>query len=86
MQLVELVSRLDAFFRPAAIDEHDGWDFCFGPGEWDALLARTPPDFAATCNGLMIAPAKVYSIRRVGSTSGIVGASTVISRPGPRSS
>lgn len=56
MQIRELTSRLDGFFQPEAFDEHDGWSFCFGPGEWEALLARTPPAFAATCNGLMIAP------------------------------
>lgn len=56
MQFRELTGRLDPFFRPDTFDEHDGWSFCFAPGEWDALLARTPPAFAATCNGLMIAP------------------------------
>lgn len=56
MRLAELVGRLDELFRPAAFDERDGWDFCFAPGEGDALLARTPAEFAATCNGQMIAP------------------------------
>lgn len=56
MRLREITGRLDAYFRPAAFDEHEGWDFCFGPGEWGALLARTPAAFTATCNGLMIAP------------------------------
>jgi putative NIF3 family GTP cyclohydrolase 1 type 2 len=58
MRLRELTDRLDAYFRPTAFDEQDGWSFCFGPGEWDALLALTPAAFATTCNGLMIAPGR----------------------------
>jgi hypothetical protein len=56
MRLRDLCGRLDAYFRPAAFDEHEGRDFCFAPGEWEALLARAPAAFAATCNGLMITP------------------------------
>ena len=57
MNLDELIARLDDVFQPADFDEHDGWDFAFGPGERDALLERAPAAFAATFNGLMLAPA-----------------------------
>ena len=58
MLLPDLVARLNDLFRPAAVDEHDGWDFAFGPGERDALLARAAVGFADTFNGLMLAPAR----------------------------
>ena len=58
MLLVDLTSRLDDLFRPAAFDEHDGWDFAFGPGERDALLQRAAPGFETTFNGLMLDPAR----------------------------
>ena len=57
MDLSDLTARLDDRFRPAAFDEHDGWDFAFGPGERAALLKRAAAGFAATFNGLMLAPA-----------------------------
>jgi len=58
MLLPDLAERLDRLFRVAAFDEHDGWDFAFGPGERDALLERAVPGFAAAFNGLMVAPAR----------------------------
>lgn len=57
MNLTDLVARLDDLFRPAAFDEHDGWDMVFGPGEREALLARAPAAFAASFNGVMLEPA-----------------------------
>ena len=56
MNLGDLTARFDGLFRLAAFDEHDGWDFAFGPGERAALLERTPAGFAATFNGLMLVP------------------------------
>ena len=56
MDLAELTARLDDLFHPADFDEHDGWDFAFGAGERAALLERATPRFAATFNGLMLAP------------------------------
>ena len=53
MKLGDVVGRLDGLFRPAAFDEHDGWEMAFGPGEREALLARAPAPFATTFNGLM---------------------------------
>ena len=58
MLLPELTERLDKLFQPAAFDEHDGWDFAFGPGEREALLRRAAGGFADTFNGLMLAPAR----------------------------
>ena len=57
MDLAEIAARLGDLFRPAAFDEHDGWDMVFGPGEREALLARAPAAFAATFNGTMLEPA-----------------------------
>lgn len=57
MDLGELVGRLDGMFRPGAFNEHDGWDFAFGPGEREALLERAEAGFAATFNGLMLGAA-----------------------------
>jgi hypothetical protein len=54
MDARELVGRLDGMFRPEAFDEHDGWDFAFGPGEREALPERAEREFAATVNGLML--------------------------------
>jgi putative NIF3 family GTP cyclohydrolase 1 type 2 len=65
VKLDDLVGRLDASFRPATFDEHDGWDMAFGPGEREALLARAPAAFAATFNGLMLAPEGATEIDRV---------------------
>jgi putative NIF3 family GTP cyclohydrolase 1 type 2 len=56
MELRDLVSRLGQLFRPEAFDERDGWDFTFGPGEMEALLARATPAFAASFNGLLLDP------------------------------
>ena len=56
MLLSELTERLDELFRPAAFDEHDGWDVAFGPGEREALLRRAAVGFEATFNGLMLRP------------------------------
>lgn len=56
MLLPDLTARLDDVFRPTAFDEHDGWDFVFGPGEHQALLDRAPSGFAASFNGLMLDP------------------------------
>ena len=60
MDVTDLIARLDATFQPARFDEHDGWDFCFSAGAWERFLARTVPTFAATCNGLMLAPATSF--------------------------
>ncbi|MDP9364736.1 MAG: hypothetical protein M3Q10_11020, partial [Chloroflexota bacterium] len=53
MELGDAIGRLDGRFRPAAFDEHDGWDMAFGPGERESLLARASAAFSATFNGLM---------------------------------
>ncbi len=51
MDLGGAVERLDGRFRPAAFDEHDGWDTVFGPGDRGALPARARAPFAATFDG-----------------------------------